>query len=183
MTTLLPKPAARAAARSARLGAHGMRTRPLRAVLSALGIGIGIAAMVAVVSIPASSQQALREQLAALGTNLLTASPGQTIMGEDAVAARDRGADGRADRAGHGVSATGSVRHHRAAHRQGRRGRDLRHRGARRSHRPAAVAAAAPSTAGRFLDEVTENFPTVVLGSVAATRLGIDRAGGQVWLG
>lgn len=55
------------------LGLVGPRSRPLRAVLAALGIAIGIATMVVVVGIPASSQQALDDQLSALGTNLLRA--------------------------------------------------------------------------------------------------------------
>jgi putative ABC transport system permease protein len=54
----------------------------MRAVLSAPGIGIGVAAMVAVLAIPASSAQALHDELAALGTNLLTAGPGQTLLGK-----------------------------------------------------------------------------------------------------
>jgi putative ABC transport system permease protein len=61
-----------------------MRTRPMRAVLSALGIGIGVAAMVAVLAIPASGAQALHDKLAALGTNLITAGPGQTLLGKQA---------------------------------------------------------------------------------------------------
>ena len=65
-----------------RLGTHGMRTRPLRSVLSALGIAIGIAAMVAVTGVPASAQQALQDQLARLGTNLLRVAPGQTSGGQ-----------------------------------------------------------------------------------------------------
>ncbi|NKE60964.1 ABC transporter permease, partial [Lentzea sp. PSKA42] len=59
-----------------RLGTVGVRTRPVRTVLAALGIAIGIAALIAVMSIPASNQAALRAQLAALGPNLLTVSPG-----------------------------------------------------------------------------------------------------------
>ena len=61
-----------------------MRTRPLRAVLSALGIAIGIAAMISVVSIPASSAEALRQEIAALGPNLLMAAPGHTFGGANA---------------------------------------------------------------------------------------------------
>jgi putative ABC transport system permease protein len=38
-----------------RVGAVGLRTRPLRAFLSALGIAIGIAAMVGVVGLSSSS--------------------------------------------------------------------------------------------------------------------------------
>ena len=42
-----------------RVGALGLRARPRRAVLSALGIAIGIAAMIAVVGISASSRAEL----------------------------------------------------------------------------------------------------------------------------
>src|SRR5690348_1522024 len=64
-----------------RVGAAGLRTRPARALLSALGIAIGIAAMVAVVGISSSSREQLDQQLAALGTNLLTVSPGRDLEG------------------------------------------------------------------------------------------------------
>src|SRR3954452_3205524 len=64
-----------------RLGGSGLRSRPLRAVLSALGIAIGIAAMVAVVGISSSSQADLDRALAALGTNMLSVSPGNTMSG------------------------------------------------------------------------------------------------------
>ena len=66
-----------------RLGGTGLRARPLRAVLSALGIAIGIAAMTAVVGISSSSQADLDRALAALGTNMLTVTPGQTMFGKD----------------------------------------------------------------------------------------------------
>jgi putative ABC transport system permease protein len=55
-----------------RVGAAGLRTRPLRAALSALGIAIGIAAMLSVVGISASGRADLQRTLDALGTNLLT---------------------------------------------------------------------------------------------------------------
>ena len=58
-----------------RLGLIGVRVRRMRAALSALGICIGIATMIVVTGIPASSQQALLAQLTALGTNLLQAQP------------------------------------------------------------------------------------------------------------
>ncbi|HEY0696889.1 MAG TPA: ABC transporter permease, partial [Micromonospora sp.] len=67
-----------------RVGAAGLRVRPTRALLSALGIAIGIAAMIAVVGISSSSRADLDRTLAALGTNLLTVSPGRTMFGEDA---------------------------------------------------------------------------------------------------
>ena len=65
-----------------RLGAYGLRARPLRVVLSALGIAIGIAAMVAVVATSTSSRADLNQLLDALGTNLLTVAPGSTLFGE-----------------------------------------------------------------------------------------------------
>ncbi|HEY0002896.1 MAG TPA: ABC transporter permease, partial [Actinoplanes sp.] len=66
------------------LGGYGLRSRPLRAVLSALGIAIGIAAMIAVVGISSSSRADLDAELAALGTNMLTVAPGETMFGESA---------------------------------------------------------------------------------------------------
>src|SRR3954463_12267223 len=67
-----------------RLGGYGLRSRPLRAVLSALGIAIGIAAMTAVVGISSSSGADLDRALAALGTNMLTVAPGETMFGKNA---------------------------------------------------------------------------------------------------
>src|SRR5271165_6268536 len=62
----------------------GLRTRRLRAALSALGVAIGIAAMVAVLGISQSSKAGLVAQLNELGTNLLTVAPGQTFLGKSA---------------------------------------------------------------------------------------------------
>ena len=67
-----------------RLAAYGLRARPLRVVLSALGIAIGIAAMIAVVGISTSSRAQLNQLLSELGTNLLSASPGTSMFGEAA---------------------------------------------------------------------------------------------------
>ena len=64
---------------------QGLRTRRLRAALSALGIAIGIGAMVAVVGVSASSQAQLLAEIDALGTNLLTATPGTTFSGNNEV--------------------------------------------------------------------------------------------------
>jgi putative ABC transport system permease protein len=67
------------------LGTVGLRTRPMRTALAALGIAIGIAALIAVVGIPASNQAALRAELEALGPNLLTVAPGRDVVaGSDA---------------------------------------------------------------------------------------------------
>ena len=60
-----------------RVGTIGLRSRRLRTTLTALGIAIGIAAMVAVVGISASSRADLLAELDALGTDLLRVAPGQ----------------------------------------------------------------------------------------------------------
>jgi putative ABC transport system permease protein len=67
-----------------RVGSIGLRTRRLRAALSAVGIAIGIASMVAVLGISQSSKADLLAQLDKLGTNLLTITPGESLLGEPA---------------------------------------------------------------------------------------------------
>ena len=67
-----------------RVASVGLRTRRLRVALSALGVSIGIAAMVGVLGISESSKAGLVAELNRLGTNLLTVAPGQTFFGESA---------------------------------------------------------------------------------------------------
>jgi putative ABC transport system permease protein len=59
-----------------RIATVGLRSRRMRAALSALGIAIGIAAMVAVLGISESSRAELLSSLDRLGTNLLTIEAG-----------------------------------------------------------------------------------------------------------
>src|SRR6266705_1827576 len=73
-----PAPAAPA---PARLAAVGLATRKLRGALSALGIAIGVAAIVAVLGLSSSSAAGLNAEIAAQGTNLLTVQNGQTLSG------------------------------------------------------------------------------------------------------
>ncbi len=68
----------------ARLATLGIRMRRLRSSLSALGISIGIAAMVGVVGITQSSESELLAQIDRLGTNLLTVENGRTFSGGEA---------------------------------------------------------------------------------------------------
>src|SRR5258707_13433742 len=90
MTTTSPQPAS-APARArlhpgdlAALASIGLRTRKLRAALSATGIAIGVAAIVAVLGLASSSSAALLAKIQALGTNLLTVTNGQTLTGATA---------------------------------------------------------------------------------------------------
>ena len=64
-----------------RLSTVGLRTRKLRAGLSALGIAIGVAAIVAVLGLSSSSQAGLLNEISKLGTNLLVVESGQTFTG------------------------------------------------------------------------------------------------------
>jgi putative ABC transport system permease protein len=82
-TTMNPAPTPRRLRPSdlARLASVGLRTRKLRAGLSALGIAIGVAAIVAVLGLSSSAKAGLLAEIQALGTNLLTVENGQAIGG------------------------------------------------------------------------------------------------------
>ena len=65
-----------------RVTSVGLRARPLRAALSALGIAIGTAAIVAVLGLSSSSQAGLLAEIDRLGTNMLTLEAGQSVTGQ-----------------------------------------------------------------------------------------------------
>jgi putative ABC transport system permease protein len=164
-----------------RVGAVGLRTRRLRAVLSALGIAIGIASMVAVLGLSESSRAGLLHQLDRLGTNLLTAGPGHTLGGDDATLPETTPDSLR--RVG-GVQRVDSVRALDATVRRTDR-IDPEETGG------IAVDAADPGlletlggamTRGRFLNEANDGTRSVVLGAEAAEQLGVDRPGAQVYI-
>src|SRR5580692_4434699 len=67
-----------------RLSAVGLLTRKLRAGLSALGIAIGVAAIVAVLGLSSSAQAGLLNEISQLGTTLLVVQNGQTPLGQPA---------------------------------------------------------------------------------------------------
>jgi putative ABC transport system permease protein len=160
-----------------RVGAAGLRTRPTRALLSAFGIAIGIASMIAVVGISSSSRADLDRKLAALGTNLLTVSPGQTMFGEDASLPSD--AEGMVGRIGPvtATSAAGKISDI-SVYRS-----DKIPKAQTGGLSTYAVRIGLPGTvgatvrSGTWLNEATSRYPAVVLGSDAAATLGIGRAG------
>ncbi len=82
--TSAPAPARLRPADLAGLASVGLRTRKLRAALSALGIAIGVAAIVAVLGLASSSQAGLLAEIAQLGTNLLTVTNGTSLAGQPA---------------------------------------------------------------------------------------------------
>ncbi len=169
----------------ARVGATGLRTRPLRAVLSALGIAIGIAAMISVVGIATSSREDLNRQLAAFGTNLLRVAPGQSIFGDashlptESVAMISRiGPVTSATATGY-VSGAHVYRNDRMSSVETGSLAVL----AARDDLLGTVGATVAS--GTWLNPATDRYPAVVLGAKAATRLGIGTAtrAVRVWLG
>jgi putative ABC transport system permease protein len=75
-----------------RVASVGLRARPLRAALSALGIAIGTAAIVGVLGLSSSSQAGLIAEINRLGTNLLMVEAGQTLTGGPAQLPREASA-------------------------------------------------------------------------------------------
>jgi putative ABC transport system permease protein len=153
------------------LGVVGLRTRPLRALLSGLGIAIGIATMVVVTGIPASSQAALVRELTALGTDTLQVMP---LPDQQPPARLPEAAVAMAKRIGPVREASAVGNTHTAVRRSDRAdptsGTGLSVLAARLDL-PQVIGARVES--GHWLTAATAGFPTVVLGSVAATRLGI----------
>lgn len=184
MSTETPLASQLRARDAVRVSAAGLRARPLRVVLSALGIAVGIAAMVAVVGISASSRERVEQQLQALGTNLLTVAPGQQLGGGQASLPED--SVDMVARVGPvtAVSATGVVDAsvYRSDHVPENETNGLEVLAARPDLLPTVGGSVA---SGRWLDDALAQFPTVVLGANAAERMGISRTDGsvQVWLG
>jgi putative ABC transport system permease protein len=181
MTALAPEratapplpPSRLAAADLLRVGSMGLRSRRLRAGLSALGIAIGIAAIVAVLGISSSNQADLLAQLDRLGTNLLQVQAGMGI-----------GAGGNTDlpataetqirnitpvEAVSSVSAVdATVLRTPISDTRATGGISVK---AARTNLLATIGGSMAH--GQFLDAATERYPVAVLGAVAAERLGI----------
>jgi putative ABC transport system permease protein len=189
MIAASPPPVAPAArlrpADLAALASLGLRTRRLRATLSALGVAIGVAAIVAVLGLAASSAAALNAEIARLGTNLLTVTNGQTLSGGTAELPESAPGMIRRLPGVTRVQATGLV-------------------GDVNVYKSPLIppietsalsvdaatlnlpAVAATSLAqGSYLNAATAREPVAVLGAAAAQRLGIDRIqpGMRIWAG
>ena len=189
MTAASGRSAAPAAARLrpgdlAGLASFGLRTRKLRAALSALGIAIGVAAIVAVLGLAASSQAALLAEIQALGTNLLTVANGQSLSG--AAAELPASAPGMIARLP-GVIAvqdTGTVNV--SAYKSPRIPSIETNALSVDATTLGLPAVAGTSLAqGRFLNPATAREPVAVLGAATAQLLGIDRIrpGMRIWVG
>jgi putative ABC transport system permease protein len=167
------------------VGSIGLRSRKLRAALSAVGIAIGIASMVAVLGISASSQADLLNTIDKLGTNLLTAQAGQSFFGDDSQLPSSTGAKISSLRGVEEAAAVYSVS-----------GATVRRTSLVDKNESLGISVDAadlnlPRTlsaelaAGHFLTAAEARYPAVVLGSLAARRLGIDslRGSPQVYIG
>lgn len=168
----------------ARLASIGLRTRRLRAALSALGVAIGVAAIVAVLGLSSSSQAGLLAEIDRLGTNLLTVTAGHTLTG--GTAELPKAAPGMIGRVGPitAVQCTGST----AANVYKNPFVSASNTNslavlATSLDLPAAVGTSLAQ--GRFLNEATATQPVAVLGATAARRLGIDLVtpGERIWIG
>lgn len=167
-----------------RVGVGSLGARAARTVLTALGIAIGIAALVSVVGISASSRADLLAQLDKFGTNLLEVRAGQTVFGDAATLPQDAPAMirriGPVDNVGATAGLSATVRRTNMIPTSETGGITVE---AATPPLPATVGATLQE--GRFLDDSTQSLPAVVLGSTAARRLGIEslRESPMVWIG
>ena len=161
---------------------QGLRTRRLRAALSALGIAIGIGAMVAVVGVSSSSQASLLATIDKLGTNLLTVTPGTQFLGS---------AEVLPDTALPMIGHMSAVENASAVY--GVSGAIVLRTPYVPSEQTGGIGVDATDpqllhtlgdtvSSGQFLDAASENLPTVVLGAQAASTLQITKATGHLQL-
>jgi putative ABC transport system permease protein len=163
----------------------GLRARPTRAALSALGIAIGTAAIVAVLGLSSSSQAGLLAEIDRLGTNLLTVEAGRSLTGQAATLpveapARITHLDDVEQVAHTGLIKDGYVYRNPMIPVGNTGGLQVR---ATSLNLPSVLATGVAR--GSWLNEGTARVPVTVLGSVAARRLGIDRIDPdqRIWLG
>ena len=166
-----------------RVALVGIRTRKLRAGLSAVGIAIGVAAIVAVLGLSASSESGLLAEINALGTNLLTVTNGQTLFGQTAelpkVAPAMIGRIGPVTTVQYTGSVSGNVFRSPLIPSIDTNALSI---DAASLGLPATVDTSMAE--GRYLNAATATEPVCVLGAAAAQRLGIDRifTGERIWL-
>jgi putative ABC transport system permease protein len=170
----------------ARVASVGLRTRPLRAALSALGIAIGVAAIVAVLGLSSSSQAGLLAEIDQLGTNLLTVGAGTTFTGQTAQLPVSAPAMISRLKPVESVADTALVPNNKYVYRSplipaiNTNALEVQ---AASLNLPSVLATSVAK--GRYLNSATATQPVAVLGASAAQRLGIDEVypGQKIWLG
>ena len=169
----------------ARLSKVGLRTRKLRAGLSALGIAIGVAAIVAVLGLSASSQAGLLAEINQLGTNLLTVSNGQSFTG--GTAELPTTAPGMIDRISgvQQVQSTGAVNGTDAFRTPYIPSVDTDGLTVQATSLDLLPVVATSVARGHWLNAAAAQEPVAVLGATTAQLLGIDRIypDERIWVG
>jgi len=181
----VPSPARLSPADLAALASIGLRTRKLRAGLSALGIAIGTAAVVAVLGLAASSQATVLNKIARLGTNLLTVTSGQDLAGNTAELPVT--APGMIARLS-GVTAvqdTGTVTGINVYKSPLVPSVETNALSVDAATLELPAVAATGIAQGQYLSAATDGEPVAVLGATTAQLLGIDRIqpGMRIWVG
>jgi len=166
-----------------RTGALGLRTRRARAALSALGIAIGVASMVAVLGISESSKADLLAQLDKLGTNLLRVAPGQSFMGDDTVLPESAGTMLRRVNGVEAVAAAATVPDVTVRRTPYIDKRETGGIGVMAVDPSLRTTIGATLAHGSFINAATGRYPAAVLGAEAAATLGIDNTDSRVWIG
>jgi putative ABC transport system permease protein len=183
--TTTPAPARLRPSDLAGLATVGLRTRKLRAALSALGIAIGTAAIVAVLGLAGSSQAGLLAEIGRLGTNLLTVTNGQDVTGQTAeLPDAAPGMIGRLPgvRAVQYTAAVGGAGVYRSPLVPSIDSDGLT---VTASSLGLPAAAGTSVAQGGYLNAATAAEPVAVLGAEAAQLLGVDRIwpGERIWVG
>jgi putative ABC transport system permease protein len=167
----------------ARLSTVGLRTRKLRAGLSALGIAIGVAAIVAVLGLSSSAQAGLLTEISQLGTNLLVVQNGQSLSGQTvelpAAAPSMIARVGPVTQVEETGSVSGNVYRSPLIPAIDTNALSIEAASLGLLHTVGSSVAE-----GSYLNAATTQEPTAVLGAAAAQRLGIDRvfSGERIWL-
>jgi putative ABC transport system permease protein len=168
-----------------RLSTVGLRTRKLRAGLSALGIAIGVAAIVAVLGLSASSQAGLLDEINQLGTNLLTVSNGQSLTGGTVeLPTTAPGMIGRISGVQQ-VQSTGAVSATNAFRTPYVPSVDTNGLTVQAASLDLLPVLATTVAQGHYLNAATAQEPVAVLGAATAQLLGIDRIypAERIWVG
>jgi putative ABC transport system permease protein len=180
-----PAPARLRPSDLAGLAVVGLRTRKLRATLSALGIAIGIAALVAVLGLARSSQDQLLAEISNLGTNLLTVTNGQNFQGQPAeLPAAAPGMIGQLPGVT-GVQYTGAIVGVNAYRSPLIPAIDTNALSVDATSLGLPASVGTSMAQGKYLNAATAREPVAVLGYGAAQLMGIDRIwpGERIWVG
>jgi putative ABC transport system permease protein len=169
----------------ARLSTVGLRTRKLRAGLSALGIAIGVAAIVAVLGLSASSQAGLLDEINQLGTNLLTVSDGQSFTGGTIELSANAPATIRRIAGVGRVETTGAVSGASAYRSPYIPSVDTGGLTVQAASLDLLGVLATTVAQGHYLNAATAREPVAVLGAAAAQLLGVDQIypDERIWVG